>query len=98
MNFPKLASIMWERNLSSCALVFNINSDGFRTNPSLNEVISAIDHFSDNNSIGMSLFSGGEVSSVKKTLTSAPNLKGVLFGSSKVINIKNNLKLIKNEE
>ena len=98
MNFPKLASIMWEQNSSSCALVFNINSDGFRTNPTLDEVITAIDYFGDNNSIGMSLFSGGEFSSVKKTLASVPNLKGVLFGSSKAINIKSNIELIKNEE
>ena len=93
MNFPSMAEALWGKGYGDCALVFNYNSSGFRTNPSLGDVKSCIKKYKSNESIAMSIFSGGHVDDISSLLSEAPELSGVLFGTSKKTNMINNIKL-----
>ncbi len=93
MNFPSMADALWGAGYPNCALVFNYNSSGFRTNPSLAEVKQYIQKYKSNESIAMSIFSGGQVDDVSKLLCDTPGLSGILFGASKKGNMTNNIKL-----
>lgn len=95
MNFPSLARAMWDSQYNNCAIVFNYNSSGFRTNPSLDEVKICIKKYKSNESIAMSIFSGGDVDDVTMLLDEVPELSGVLFGTSKKVNMLENVDLFK---
>ena len=94
-NFEKLADNFWGNGLSKCAIVFNYNKSGFRTNPSLESLTLAISKYHDRETIAMSVFSGSKPNEVEGILAKVPSLSGVLFGSSKKINIENSYELIK---
>jgi hypothetical protein len=91
MNFPLMADALWGGGYTNCALIFNYNSAGFRTNPNLGEVQSYIRKYESNESIAMSIFSGGDVDQVGKLLRDTPELSGVLFGTSKKANMISNM-------
>lgn len=93
MNFPSLAESLWGKGLNDCIIVFNYNSLGFRTNPSLQNVREAIKKYKDNETIAMSIFSGGNVDDMNRLLNDVPELTGVLFGTSKQVNMISNIKL-----
>ena len=94
MNFPAMAELLWGNGYCNCAIVFNYNRAGFRTNPSKDDVRNCVNKFADNDSIAMSLFSGSNPDEVNEVLTEIPSLSGVLFGSSSSINIGNNLRFL----
>mgnify|MGYP000011740237 CR=1 FL=1 len=94
MNFPLMAESLWGSGYTDCGLIFNYNKNGFRTNPSISEVQKCISKYSDRETIAMSLFSGGKESELKEVLSTVPSLSGVLFGSSKKVNIENNIKAL----
>jgi hypothetical protein len=93
MNFPSMADALWGSGYANCALVFNYNSSGFRTNPSLLEVKYYIKKYESNESIAMSIFSGGKSDDIDGLLADTPELSGVLFGTSKKTNMINNIQL-----
>jgi hypothetical protein len=93
MNFPTLAQSTWSSGYEDCIIVFNYNSSGFRTNPSLDKVKNCIKEFKSNESVAMSIFSGGDVNSVTALLNEVPELSGVLFGTSKKSNMIKSVKL-----
>tara|TARA_B100000963_G_scaffold276945_1_gene245279 strand:- start:12342 stop:13175 length:834 start_codon:yes stop_codon:yes gene_type:complete len=93
MNFPKLAQSIWGAGFDDCAIVFNYNSSGFRTNPNLTEVKNCIKEFKSYESIAMSIFSGGQAEDVAMLLDEVPELSGVLFGTSKKSNMKKSFDL-----
>jgi hypothetical protein len=93
MNFPALADTLWGAGFNDCGLVFNYNSSGFRTNPNLAEVKQYIKKYKTNESIAMSIFSGGHVDGISHLLSETPELSGVLFGTSKKTNMIKNIKL-----
>lgn len=96
MNFPALADILWEqKDKKSSSIIFNYNKEGFRTNPSKEAVKKYINKYSKNETIAMSLFSGGSQDTLKETLADIPSLSGVLFGSSNKINIEENLRILR---
>ncbi len=90
MNFPKMADMLWGNGLDNCAIVFNYNEIGFRTNPSLEKIKIYINKYSSNETIAMSVFSGSSHKHPSDFLTEAKDLDGVLFGSSRKENIINN--------
>lgn len=92
MNFPKMADTLWGNGFNNCALVFNYNEIGFRTNPSKEVIKNYIKKYSNNETIVMSVFSGSTERDPSYFLRDAKNLDGVLFGSSREENIKNNFK------
>jgi hypothetical protein len=94
MNFEKLADSLWGEGLLGCAIVFNYNKNSFRTNPSLNSIKLAVEKYRDRETIAMSLFSGSEPKEVIEVISQISSLSGILFGSSKAVNIKNNLKIL----
>jgi hypothetical protein len=94
MNFPAMAELLWGNGYGNCAIVFNYNRAGFRTNPSKDKVRDCVEKYADNDSIAMSLFSGSNADEVNEVLTEVPSLSGVLFGSSSSINIGNNLRFL----
>jgi hypothetical protein len=93
MNFPSMADILWGSGYKDCAIVFNLNTSEFRTNPCLNDVLESINKYEDYESIVMSIFSGGKPETVPKLLKKAPKIKGILFGTSKKVNMIDNIKL-----
>ena len=93
MNFPSMADTLWGAGYTDCALVFNYNSSGFRTNPNLTTVQQYIKKYKSNESIAMSIFSGGHVNDISSLLSETPELSGVLFGTSKKANMLTNIKL-----
>jgi hypothetical protein len=93
MNFPALAQSTWGSGFNNCTIVFNYNSSGFRTNPSLDEVRKCIKEYKSNESVAMSIFSGGQVGDVTKLLNGVPELTGVLFGTSKKSNMAKSIEL-----
>ena len=93
MNFPSMADALWGAGYPNCALVFNYNSAGFRSNPSLGDVKNCIKKYRSNESIAMSIFSGGHVGDIASLLGDVPELSGILFGTSKKANMINNIKL-----
>ena len=93
MNFPKLAESMWSSGFNDCTIVFNYNSTGFRTNPSLDEVKNCVKKFKSYESIAMSIFSGGNAKGVTMLLDEVPELSGVLFGTSKKSNMIKSIEL-----
>jgi len=93
MNFPSMADALWGAGYPNCALVFNYNSSGFRTNPSLSEVEQCIKKYKSNESIAMSIFSGGQADDITRVLDHTPDLSGILFGTSKKGNMTDNIKL-----
>lgn len=95
MNFPALAESLWESEYNNCAIVFNYNNSGFRTNPNLNAVKHCIQKYKTNESIAMSVFSGGQISEVGNLVKEASCLTGVLFGTSKKKNMISNIDLFK---
>lgn len=95
MNFPKLAQSTWGAGFNDCTIVFNYNSSGFRTNPSLDEVKKCIKKYKLNESVAMSIFSGGQVGDVVTLLNGVPELSGVLFGTSKKSNMAKSIELFK---
>ena len=95
MNFPAVAEVLWGRESRQCSLIFNLNSAGFRVNPSLNAVLDTVDKYSAHEAIAMSLFSGGAADGVLTILQQAPGLSGVLFGSSNPVNIRANYEMLK---
>lgn len=94
MNFKKLANALWGQGLIDCAIVFNYNKSGFRTNPSLEDIQFSIEFYKDRDTIAMSMFSGSEASEIEDLLSHVPSLSGVLFGSSRIENIRANLKTL----
>jgi len=98
MNFPSMADTLWGSGYNDCAIVFNYNSSGFRTNPSLDDVQKSINKYKQRESIAMSVFSGGRIENVDRLLNEAPALKGILFGTSKKTNMINNIKLVGGSE
>lgn len=94
MNFPLMAESLWAKGYTDCGLIFNYNKNGFRTNPSITEVQECISKYSDQETIAMSLFSGGNENELQEVLSTVPSLSGVLFGSSKKVNIENNIKVV----
>lgn len=95
MNFPILADILWEqKDKRSCCIVFNYNKEGFRTNPNIENIKTYINKYKKNETIAMSLFSGGSPNSLKETLCDVPSLSGVLFGSSNKKNIEENIRIL----
>lgn len=94
MNFPLMAQKLWDSGYTECGIIFNYNKNGFRTNPSLSEVQKCITKHKERETIAMSLFSGGKDGDLNEVLSSVPSLSGVLFGSSKKINIEKNFKTL----
>jgi len=95
MNFPSLADSIWGKGFHDCAIVFNFNSSGFRTNPNLNSVKETIRKYENNQSIAMSIFSGGDYKNINHLLSDTPQLSGILFGTSKKSNMVKNINLFK---
>lgn len=95
MNFPMLADVLWGRGFNNCAIVFNYNKSGFRTNPSLEKVRLTINKYSQQESIAMSIFSGSQPDDVENLLLEVPSLSGVVFGSSQKSNIAKNYCMLK---
>ena len=93
MNFPTMAQSIWGSGYNDCIIVFNYNSSGFRTNPSLNEVKDCIKKYKLNETVAMSIFSGGQVGDVAALLGEVPDLSGVLFGTSKKSNMIKSVEL-----
>ena len=93
MNFPSMADALWGAGYTNCALVFNYNSSGFRTNPSLTKVKQYIKKYESNESIAMSIFSGGQLDDTGRLLGDTPELSGIIFGSSKKANMISNIQL-----
>lgn len=87
MNFPMLAESTWNSGYKDCIIVFNYNSSGFRTNPSLDEVKNCIKEYKSNEAVAMSIFSGSDVNDVTSLIEEVPELSGVLFGTSKKSNM-----------
>ena len=85
---------IWLKDLIVC---FNINKEGFNVFPSLDSVECFIESRPKYKLMGMSVFASGasnipeSVKYIKKL-----NLDYVVFGSSKIENIKSNLKLFNN--
>tara|TARA_B100000963_G_scaffold360959_1_gene394074 strand:- start:14289 stop:15122 length:834 start_codon:yes stop_codon:yes gene_type:complete len=98
MNFPLMAEYLWGTEYNDCAIVFNYNEKGFRTNPSKNDVKNCIRNYKHNESIAMSIFSGGSAESIKELLLEVPELSGILFGTSKKTNMIKNLQLFSESE
>lgn len=90
MNFTKMADLLWGNDYKNCAIIFNYNEIGFRTNPSKDLIDEYIDKYRDCESIAMSVFSGKNFQSPNEFIAKAANLSGVLFGSSKKENIFSN--------
>ena len=93
MNFSSMADALWGSGYKDCAIVFNYNDSGFRTNPSIEHTVESILKYKNYESIAMSIFSGGKPESIPGLLEKAPDINGVLFGTSKRINMINNIKL-----
>lgn len=94
MNFPMLASKLWDQGYEDCGIIFNYNKSGFRTNPTLKVVEQTIAKCHVRETIAMSLFSGGNPDEMEAVLSQVPALSGVLFGSSSKENIENNLSIL----
>lgn len=90
MNFPKMADMLWGSGLDNCAIVFNYNEIGFRTNPSKDKINNYIKKYSTYETIAMSVFSGSSHKDPSNFLSEAKDLYGILFGSSSKENIINN--------
>ena len=90
MNFPMLADCLWGKGKTNCGIVFNYNMSGFRTNPSISAVETAIQSYRGNEMIAMSIFSGGDPTDSERGLPLMGDLSGVLFGSSNKDNIEKN--------
>jgi hypothetical protein len=93
MNFPSMADAIWGSGFEDCTIVFNYNATGFRTNPSINHVRDYIIKYKHCDSVAMSIFSGGSIQSASDLLNDAPDIKGILFGTSKKRNMTDNLNL-----
>lgn len=94
MNFPSMADTLWGSGYNNCTLVFNYNSTGFRTNPSLEVVKHYIKKYQSNESVAMSIFSGSKLDEIRELLIDTPELSGVLFGTSKKTNMISNIQLL----
>ena len=90
MNYPKLADKLWGEHKLECALFFNYNQKGFRTNPSLVDLEHSMKKYQDYESIAMSVFSGSFDQNPFEFVKSNKSIKAVLFGSSSKLNIENN--------
>jgi len=71
---------------------YNINSSGFNVFPSLDEVVTYTQSKHDYSLMGMSIFSSG-AENIPKSIDfiSKQNLDYVVFGTSKLTNLKNNI-------
>ena len=97
MNFPSMANLVWGDLGMDCELIFNINTSGFRMNPSQNAVMSAVEKFSGNKMTAMSVFSGSDPAAAAELFSALPEVQSILFGSSSQENIRNNFRLFTNE-
>lgn len=95
MNFPTVAGVLWGHEKRRCSLVFNLNLAGFRVNPSLTSVLDTVRKFAEHDTVAMSIYSGGGADEALAILRQAPDLSGVLFGSSKRSNIRANYEMLK---
>lgn len=96
MNYPKVADKVWgDLKLSDANLIFNFNEGGFRMNPSRNLVVECVNKYRDKNNIAMSLFgSGSSLSEMQSFISMNPGIKGALFGSASIENIKSNMDVL----
>ena len=83
--------------LNDLIVCFNINKEGFNVFPSLNQVENFIQSNPKYKLMGMSIFASG-AAKIPKSIDyiRSLNLDYVVFGSSRIENIKSNLKLFKN--
>jgi hypothetical protein len=97
-NFEKLAG---QKDIFLC---FNINKTGFNVFPSLEEVQDEIAYIKSNTKwqlVGMSIFSSGSSRvTIKESINfiKSQSLDYVVFGTSKLNNVKANLNLINSED
>ena len=83
--------------LKDLIVCFNINKEGFNVFPSLNQVENFIQSSPKYKLMGMSIFaSGGANITSSINYIKSFNLDYIVFGSSSIDNIKNNLKQLKN--
>ena len=83
--------------LNDLIVCFNINKEGFNVFPSLKEVENFIQSNPKYKLMGMSIFASG-AAKIPKSINyiKSLNLDYVVFGSSRIENIKSNLNLFKN--
>jgi hypothetical protein len=94
MNFPRLAASVWPEDNHGTRMIFNFNEKGFRTNPSLKDVIQAVEAHHGREIYIMSLYSGRGKTDPHEFLARYPGIKGVLFGSSNPVRIGRNFQAL----
>lgn len=94
MNFPRLAASVWQEDRHGARLIFNFNEKGFRTNPSLNAVVNAVEAHRGREIYIMSLYSGRGKTDPHEFLARHPGIRGVLFGSSNPVRIGENYRAL----
>ena len=98
--FDKLLKNEQEANwLKDLVVCFNINKEGFNVFPSLNTVEDFIKSRPKYQLMGMSIFASG-AANIPHSIDYINNLKldYVVFGSSRLENIKSNFELFKNKK
>ena len=89
LNPVRLVKVLKRNSINDAVVVLTLNEKGYKVYPSLNDVEKLIQENKDITFWAMSIFNG--VKDNPYVYIKSKNIKGVIFGSSKIENIRRNL-------
>lgn len=95
MNSVRAIEVLRDNGMVDAFLVTNINTAGFRMNPSQSEVFSALRQAGRPNVIAMSVFAGDGLSEAFREILLDTELQGVLFGGANLDNVSSNIERLR---
>lgn len=91
MNCAQAIDVLTEAKMTDATVVSNINTAGFRMNPSQGQVLSALKKANRPSVIAMSVFAGEGLSHDFQKLINNIELQGILFGGADLAKVAKNI-------